>query len=61
MHARGIVLVGHGKKCYQQGIRVDLSETGVGLRKEHTLNWEPAMQSVPKMRAGLSWPGSAGV
>lgn len=61
VHARGVGLVGHGKKCYQQGIRVDRSETGVRLRKENTLNLQPAMKSMPKVRAGLSWPGSAGV
>lgn len=61
LHARGVGLVGHRKKCYQQGVRVDLSETGVELGKENTLNRQPAMQSMPKMRAGPSWPGSAGV
>lgn len=60
VHARDVDLVGHGKKRSQQGIRVDLSEKGVELRKESTFNQEPARQSMPKVRAGPSWPGSAG-
>lgn len=60
VHTRGVGLVGHGKKRYHQGIRVGLFERGVGLRKLHRLNQKSAKQSMPKVRAGLSWPGSAG-
>lgn len=34
---------------------------GSGAKKRAHIQWEPAKQLMPKVRAGQSWPGSAGV